>query len=355
VGLVLLTGTRKGLFVLRGDESRRSFDLEGPYLPGWSINHATVDSRDGTLYACTNNWVYGASVHRSSDGGETWARSEGLGLPEESGLKLAATWHLEPGHASQPGTLWLGGDPGALFRSDDGGVTWAVNEGVLTHPTRERWHPGAGGLCTHSITLDPDDPDRLWIGISAAGVFRTDDGGASWTAANTGTEACFLPEDTYPEVGQCVHKVLAHPAGGGVMWQQNHCGVYRSADGGDSWTRLEDNGLPSGFGFPIALDPNDADVAYVVPEHGPEHRVTCDGRLGVYRTTDRGESWELHAEGLPERAWASIKREGMAFDDGHVYLATQGGSVYALDRSGGTWLEAVRDLPEILSLEAGWL
>ena len=164
MGALLLVGTRKGLFLLRGDDERRSFEVEGPLLPGWSINHAIVDPRDGSLYACANSWVYGGTVQRSTDMGQTWERSEGLGLPEESGLKLASTWHLEPGHASEPSTLWLGGEPGVLFRSDDSGASWQVNEGVLGHETRDKWTPGAGGLITHSITLDPDDAQRSGSG-----------------------------------------------------------------------------------------------------------------------------------------------------------------------------------------------
>jgi photosystem II stability/assembly factor-like uncharacterized protein len=265
MGVLLLVGTRKGLFLVRGDDDRRSFQLEGPLLPGWSINHAIADPRDGSLYACANSWVYGGTVHRSTDMGKTWQRSEGLGLPEESGLKLASTWHLEPGHASEPGTLWLGGEPAVLFRSNDHGANWAVNDAVLEHETREKWNPGAGGLITHSITLDPENAQRLWIGISAAGVFRTEDRGSSWTPANSGTEACFFPDDKFPEVGQCVHKVLAHPGRPGRLWQQNHCGVYRSDDGGESWERLDGNGLPSEFGFGLALDPADPDTAFVIP------------------------------------------------------------------------------------------
>ena len=170
-------------------------------------------------------------MQRSTDMGKTWARSEGLGLPEESGLKLATTWHLEPGHPSEPGTLWLGGEPAVLFRSDDSGATWQVNDAVLGHETREQWTPGAGGLITHSITLDPDDPKRLWIGISAAGVFRSEDGGASWRPLNRAPRRA-SSRTTVPEVGQCVHKLLAHPGKRDRLWQQNHCGVYRSDDGG---------------------------------------------------------------------------------------------------------------------------
>ena len=349
MSVVLLAGTRKGLFVLRRDGDRGGWELDGPLLPGWEIFHAIVDPRDRSLYACANSWVYGGTVQRSEDLGETWVRSEGLGLPEESGLTLEKTWHLEPGHASEPGTLWLGGAPGALFRSDDRGETWSVVGGIVSHPTRDRWHPGAGGMCTHSIQVDPSDPARVYVGISAAGVFRTDDGGATWTPANAGTAADFLPEK-YPEVGQCVHKLLVHPASPDRLWQQNHCGVYRSDNRGESWERLDGNGLPSDFGFPIALDPADPDVAYVVPEEGAENRVTCNGRLGVYRTTDAGASWHLHGEGLPEPAWAAVLREAMAFDERSVYVGTQSGSLFAL--TDGRWSELARHLPPVLSVEA---
>jgi photosystem II stability/assembly factor-like uncharacterized protein len=352
--VVLLAGTKKALFVLRSDESRQRWTLEGPHLEGWSVYHAILDPRDSVLHACTNHEVYGATVHRSRDLGKTWERAEKLGLPEESELKLERTWHVEPGHVDEPGTLWLGAAPGVLFRSDDGGATWEVVEGLLTHPTRERWHPGAGGMCCHSIQLDPADVKRLHIGISAAGVFRTDDAGEHWTPANSGTAADFLP-DPYPELGQCVHKLL-RCADSPRLWQQNHCGVYRSDDGGDSWERLDGNGLPSGFGFALALHPRDPDTAFVVPIEGAENRVTSDGRLGVYRTSDGGESWATSMEGLPERAWTGVLREGMGsdtFDPLGLYLGTQSGSVFASADEGRTWNEIASQLPPVLSVEVG--
>jgi hypothetical protein len=350
MGVLILAGTRKGLFLLRGDEERRSFELDGPHLTGWDVYHAVADPRDGTFYACANHAVYGATVHRSNDQGRTWERSDQLGLPEDSGLTLERTWHLEPGRASEPDTLWLGGAPGVLFRSDDGGKTWEPNRGLLEHPTRDRWNPGAGGMCCHSIQLDPEDAQRMFVGISAAGVFRSEDGGASWTPANKGTAADFLP-DPYPELGQCVHKLLLHPASPERLWQQNHCGVYRSDDRGDSWERLDGNGLPSDFGFALALDPADPDCAFVVPEEGADNRVTSNGRLGVYRTRDAGSSWELAADGLPDPAWVAVLREGLAFDERGVYLGTQSGSVFAL--ADGGWVEAARQLPPVLSVEVG--
>jgi hypothetical protein len=352
VSVLILTGTRKGLFLLHGDEDRRSFELDGPHLTGWEVFHAAADPRDGALYAAANNWVYGSTVHRSTDHGQTWERLGAPGLPEDSELKVEKAWHIEPGHASEPGTLFLGGAPGVLFRSDDGGAVWDPVRGLLEHPTRERWEPGAGGMCCHSIQIDPRDAKRMYVGISAAGVFRTDDGGETWAPANKGTAADFLP-DPYPEVGQCVHKVLAHPAQPDRLWQQNHCGVYRSDDRGASWERLDGNGLPSGFGFALALDARDPDVAYVVPEEGAENRVTADGRLGVYRTGDGGATWRLWADGLPDPAWIAVLREGMAYDDGGIYLGTQSGSVFARPTGDGAWVEAASQLPPVLSVEAG--
>ena len=351
MGVLTLVGTRKGLFLLRSDNARRDWEVEGPLLPGWSVFHAVLDRRDGTIYAAANNVVYGGTVQRSTDLGKTWQRSEEIRLPEESGLELGEVWHVEPGHESRPGTLWLGAAPGALFRTDDGAETWSPVQGLVGHPTRERWQPGAGGMCCHSIQLDPGDADRLYVAISAAGTFRTDDGGETWTPLNAGVAADFMP-DPYPEVGQCVHKLLVHPARPERLWQQNHCGVYRSDDRGESWARLDGNGLPSSFGFPIALDPADPDVAYVIPEEGAENRVTSDGRLGVYKTTDAGGSWRLLEGGLPQRAWLTILREAMSFDDGGVYFGTQSGSLWATGDGGESWVEAARDLPPVLSVEA---
>jgi photosystem II stability/assembly factor-like uncharacterized protein len=308
------------------------------------------------ILACTNNWVYGASLHRSADDGASWERSEGLGLPEDSGLTLEKTWHVEPGHASQPDTLWLGAAPGALFRSDDSGASWQPVGGILEHPTRERWMPGAGGMCCHSISLDRNDPQRLYVGISAAGVFRTDDGGESWSPMNKDVAADFMPDDPYPEVGQCVHKLLVHPEQPERLWQQNHCGVYRSDDRGENWERLDGNGLPSDFGFALAIHPRDPDTAWVVPEEGAENRVTCDGKLGVYRTRDAGASWELRP--AYEEAWVAILRENGAsdtFDPVGVYVGTQSGSIFVSADEGESWVEAARHLPPVLSVEvAEW-
>jgi hypothetical protein len=313
------------------------------------VYHAISDPRDGTVYAAANHTVYGPTVQRSTDGGNRWTRSRQVGLPQESGLTLNATWHVEPGRPEEPETLYLGGDPGVLFRSDDGGETWEVNRGILEHPTRERWFPGAGGMCCHSIQLDPGELQRLYVGITAAGVFRSDDRGETWLPMNDNVRADFLA-DPYSEVGQCPHKLLMHPARPDRLWQQNHFGVYRSDDRGDSWVRVDENGLPSGFGFPLMLDPNDPDKAFVVPEKSPEYHYSPAGRLSVYRTSDGGETWEPMADGLPEQAWAAVLREASAYDADSLYFGTQSGSFFALT-DGDRWVEAVRHLPPILSVE----
>ena len=349
IGVLALVGTRKGLFVLKGGDDRREWRVGGPLLDGWGVYHATVDARDGTFYAAANHVVYGPTVQRSADGGKTWTRSKKVGLPAWSGLTVNAAWHIEPGRPQEPGTLYLGGDPGVLFRSDDAGETWEPNRGILEHPTRDRWFPGAGGLCCHSIQFDPSDPQRIYVGVTSAGAFRSDDGGRTWLPVNKNVMADFLPTP-YPEVGQCVHKLLLHPARPERLWQQNHCGVYRSDNGGDSWERLDQNGLPSSFGFPIMIDPKDPDTALVIPETSPEYHYTPNGQFAVYRTRDSGQTWEELSDGLPQPGWAAVLREASAFDADSVYFGTQSGSFFAL-ANGDAWVEGARHLPPILSVE----
>ncbi len=349
IGVLALVGTRKGLFLLRGDDDRRCWRLDGPLLDGWAVYHATVDARDGTIYAAANHIVYGPTVQRSADGGKTWQRSKKIGLPEWSGLTVNAAWHIEPGLPQQPGTLFLGADPGVLFRSDDCGETWEPNRGILEHPTRDRWFPGAGGLCCDSIQLDPRDPRRIYVCIASAGTLRTDDGGQTWLPVNKNVAADYLGSP-YGEIGQCVHKLLLHPARPERLWQQNHCGVYRSDDCGDSWERLDGNGLPSGFGFPIMIDPKDPDTAFVIPERSPEYHYSPDAQFAVYRTRDSGQTWEEMSDGLPRPAWAAVLREASASDADSLYFGTQSGSFFAL-ADGDTWVEAARHLPPILSVE----
>ena len=349
IGVLALVGTRKGLFRLEGDDTHREWRIEGPLLDGWGVYHAAVDPRSGVIYAAANHFTYGPTLQRSSDGGRTWTRSQRITLPEGSDLLVNALWHIQPGRTDEPERLYLGGDPAVLFRSDDGGETWEPNRGLLEQPTRGQWLPGAGGLTCHSIQLDPRDPDRMYVGLTGGGTFRTDDGGATWMPKNKGVEAHFLP-DPYPEVGQCVHKLLIHPTQPERLWQQNHCGVYRSDDAGESWERLDGNGLPSSFGYPIMLDASDPDTAYVIPERSMEYHYPPDGRLCVYRTRDRGETWEPLSDGLPEQAWTTVLREASAYDAESLYFGTQSGSVFALTQ-GDRWIEAARHLPPIFSVE----
>jgi photosystem II stability/assembly factor-like uncharacterized protein len=349
IGVLALVGTRKGLFLLQGDGDRRTWRVDGPLLDGWGVYHAAVDPRDGTFYAAVNHLVYSPTVQRSADGGKTWERSKKIGLPEWSGLTVNAVLHIEPGLPQQPGTLYLGADPGVLFRSDDAGETWHPNRGILEHPTRDRWFPGAGGLCCDSIQLDPRDPRRMYVCITSAGTLRSDDGGHTWLPFNKNVAAEYFP-DPYPEIGQCVHKLLLHPARPERLWQQNHFGVYRSDDGGASWERLDGNGLPTGFGFPIMIDPHDPDTAFVIPERSPEYHYSPNGRLAVYGTRDCGRTWKEMSDGLPRHAWAAVLREASASDADSLYFGTQSGSFFAL-ADGDTWVEAARHLPPVLSVE----
>ena len=349
LGVLALVGTRKGLFLLRGDEDRRGWRVDGPLLDGWGVYHARIDARDGTFYAATNHLVYSPTVQRSTDGGKTWQRSKRIGLPERSGLTVNAVWHIEPGLPRQPGTLYLGADPGVLFRSDDAGETWEPNRGILEHPTRDRWFPGAGGLCCDSIQLDPGDPQRLYVCITSAGTLRSDDGGQTWWPVNKNVAADYLPGG-YREIGQCVHKLLLHPARPERLWQQNHFGVYRSDNRGDSWERLDGNGLPASFGYPIMIDPKDPDQAFVIPERSPEYHYAPAGRLAVYRTRDSGRTWQEMSDGLPRQAWAAVLRQASAYDGDSLYFGTQSGSFFAL-ADGDMWVEAARHLPPILSVE----
>lgn len=347
-GVRVLAGTRKGLFQIFGDSSRTRWRVEGPTLAGWAIFHAMVDAH-GTLLAAANHLVYGPTIQRSHDNGSTWNRSPRLLVPVDPDLALRAVWHIETGGVLDPDTLYLGGDPALLFRSDDGGESWQLNEALASHATRGEWRPGAGGLCCHSIQVDPRDSLCMLVGISAAGTFRTDDGGLSWRPLNAGVEAGML-ETPYPDIGQCVHKLLAHPARPDRLWQANHCGVYRSDDLGETWDRVDGNGLPSEFNFTLMLDPLDPDVALVIPEESYEYHYTSNGRLGVYRTQDAGTSWHLFSGGLPEPAWDSVLREASAFDAESAYFGTLGGSLYALG-PGDRWVEAISHLPPILSVE----
>jgi photosystem II stability/assembly factor-like uncharacterized protein len=351
--VVLLIGTKRGLFVARSSESRSRWELSEPRLVGREVYHAFVDPRTGTAWAATDHAVWGAHVHRSTDEGETWETLEAAPHhADERGLR--AIWFLAPGPRSEPRTLYAGIEPAGLFVTRDDGASWQGVSSLNDHPTSTTWQPAGGGLALGSIQHDPSDARRLFCSLSAGGVYRSDDGGDSWTPCNRGVRAEFLPE-RYPETGQCVHRVLAHPARPGRLYQQNHCGVYRSDDGGDSWVEITE-GLPSEFGYALAVDPADADVAYVIPEESSHMRTTVGGMLRVFRTRDAGGRWEPLAAGLPqEHAYVSILRDAMCNDGLQpvgLYFGTSSGHLFASRDGGDSWELVAGYLPRILSVTA---
>ena len=350
----LLIGTRRGLFIARSDDMRRSWTLSAPLLSGREIYHAFVDPRDGrTIWAASSHAVWGAHVHRSRDRGETWELLEAAPhYSDERGLK--AIWFLAPGDAASPDRLYAGIEPAGLFVSDDAGTSWRGVDALNDHETNHAWQPAGGGLALHAIQHDPREPQRIYCALSAGGVYRSDDGGATWAPKNRGTRAAFLP-DQFPAAGQCVHKLIVHPARPDRLYQQSHCGVYRSDDRGDSWTEIT-HGLPSDFGYALATDPRDADVLYTIPEESSHMRATVDGRLRVYCTRDAGAAWQPLTNGLPqEHAYVSVLRDAMAndsLDPVGLYFGTSSGQVFASADAGASWTMIAGFLPKVLSVTA---
>jgi hypothetical protein len=350
----LLIGTKKGLFALEGQPGA-PFELSARAFAGDPVEYALRDPRSGRVLASVTSPFYGPKLWYTDDIGGAWEQAEGIALPEGGDTALERIWVIVPGGAD--GMTYAGGDPGVLFESRDGGASFSVNRGLWEHPSRYRWQPGAGGLCLHSIAPWPGEPDRLATGISAAGVWLTDDGGATWRSGNEGIVARYLPEDVpEEEVAFCVHRLQRAPARPERIFMQFHGGVYRSDDAGESWTDIAD-GLPSDFGFPLALDPADPDCAYVIPLVADVDRVTPDGRVRVYETRDAGASWTARGEGLPsEHAYLTILRE--AFDSvGHgqaleLYFGATSGAVFGSGDAGATWFEAATRLPPVLSVAA---
>lgn len=355
--VVVLVGTRKGGFVFRSDARRKAWSLEGPHFKGYTIHHFVFDSRDdgGTLYAATHTDWWGPDIQRSHNWGRTWQGTKGgVRYAEDSGLSVKCVWHIRPGRPSEPGVVYGGVDPAGLFRSADGGETWEEIRGLNRHPTRAKWSPGAGGLILHTILLDTFNPDRMFVAISAAGIFRTDDGGRTWQPRNAGTRADFLPEKL-PEVGQWVHKAVLAPSSPRLLYQQNHCGVYRSDSAGDTWVDIC-RGLPSRFGFPIAVHPHDPKTIWVIPMVSDQMRVCPNGCLAVYRSSTGGRAWQKQTRGLPTRnAHLLILREAMstdACDPPGVYFGTQTGQLFYSRDAGSQWHLLADFLPPILSIEA---
>jgi len=349
----LLIGTRKGAFVLEGDRRGSTWDVRGPLCEGWPIHDMILDPATGAILAAGGSPWYGASVWRSDDLGTSWTQSsEGLTYGDaESAPRLETVWNLSAAH----GVLYAGVEPAGLFRSEDGGATWRHVEGLTNHPTRPQWQPGNGGLCLHSIVPHPTDNERMWVGISAVGTFETRDGGSTWETRNAGVRADFVPGPP-PEFGQCVHKLVMAADGGEHLYQQNHCGVYRSTDGGRQWQEIT-AGLPSQFGFPMAAHPRDPQTVWTIPLNGDDRgRYVPDGSAAVWRTHDGGDSWVRAGDGLPQRdAYVGVLREAMAvdrLDPVGVYFGTSTGQLYGSTDEGRWWRLIADQLPSIWSVEA---
>ncbi len=297
----------------------------------------------------------GPGVAWTIDLGKNWHRpKEPPRFEKHAGLSVKRIWHIRPGRPHEDGTLYLGVEPGALFVSRDGGETFQANRALVAHPTRSQWEPGAGGLCLHSIVLDPKNPKRMHVAISAAGVFRSEDGGDSWRPMNKNVRADFLP-NKFPEVGQCAHKLVAHPERPDVLFQQNHCGTYRLDPGREEWTDICD-GLPSRFGFPIAVPPHKPETIYVVPEESDEARMSPNGEFAVYRSDNSGRNWRKLTEGLPTKhAYLVVLREALStdtFDPGGIYLGTNTGQIFYSRNDGTSWKLMADYLPPVLSVSA---
>jgi photosystem II stability/assembly factor-like uncharacterized protein len=362
----LLVGTRKGAFVLTADGKRQDWQVSGPHFGGWEIYHINGSPADpDRLYASQSSSWFGQVIQRSDDGGGSWQPvgndfaydgdvGEHLwydGTPRPWEFKRI--WHLEPSR-TDPDTVYAGAEDAAIYRSTDGGQKWHELTGLRTHKTGPQWQPGAGGMCLHTIILDPVDPNRIFVAISAAGVFRTDDGGVTWQPINRGLRSAQIPDED-AEVGHCVHRVAMHPSQPNTLFMQKHWDVMRSDDAGGSWREISGN-LPTDFGFPIAVHANEPETVYVVPITSDSEHYVPEGKLRVYRSRTGGDEWEPLTTGLPQaNCYVNVLRDAMAvdtLDDCGIYFGTSGGQVYGSADSGDTWAPIVRDLPAVLSVEA---
>jgi photosystem II stability/assembly factor-like uncharacterized protein len=358
---LLAIGTRKGLFLARSRDGRATWELEGPYFPMDAVYAAAIDSRRAKprLLAAATSGHWGPTVYRSDDLGSTWQETEGgaLRFPAETGAALEHVWQLLPAGTDQPDVVWAGTEPSALFRSDDGGETFALVEGLWNHPHRPTWTPGGGGLCLHTVVPHPADPARITVAMSTGGVYRTSDGGATWEPANRGVAAPFLP-DPEPEYGQCVHKIASHPQRPEQFFLQNHGGVYRSDDDARTWTSIGE-GLPATFGFPVIVHPHQPGVAYVFPLVADASRMPPEARARVFRTPDAGATWEALDDGLPaEHAYFAVLRDAMCADLGQpagIYFGTRNGEVYASSDEGDSWAAVATHLPDVYCVRAAVL
>jgi photosystem II stability/assembly factor-like uncharacterized protein len=361
----VLVGTRKGAFIITSDGKRNDWKIGGPFFAGWEIYHLKGSSADSNrLYASQSTGWHGQLIQRSDDGGATWtpvgnnfayASVPGThqwydGTPHPWEFKRV--WHLEPS-LSDPDTVYAGVEDAALFRSTDGGANWEELKGLREHGTGPHWQPGAGGMCLHTVILDATNPARIYIAISAAGAFRTDDDGLTWKPINKGLVSSMMPNPT-AEVGHCVHHVAMHPARPEVLFMQKHWDVMRSNDAGDTWSEVSGN-LPTDFGFAIDVHAHEPDTVYVVPIKSDSEHFPLDGKLRVYRSRTGGNEWEPLAKGLPQKdCYVNVLRDAMAvdkLDKCGVYFGTTGGQVYASPDAGESWQPIAEHLPAVLSVE----
>ncbi len=364
-GVRVLVGTRKGAFVLSSDGKRKDWTVDGPHFPGWEMYHLKGSPADpDRIYASQSTGWHGQVIQRSDDGGKSWNpvgnefAYDGVtgthqwydGTPHP--WEFARVWHLEPSH-TDPDVVLAGVEDAALFRSSDGGQSWQELSGLRGHGSGPHWQPGAGGMCLHTIIVDPRDAERMYVAISAAGAFRTTDGGKTWQPINRGLKSQGIP-DAEAEVGHCVHRIAMHPQRPEVLFMQKHWDVMRSDDGGDSWHEVSGN-LPTDFGFPIDVHAHEPDTIYVVPITSDMHHFPPEGKLRVYRSRTGGNEWEALTEGLPQKdCYVNVLRDAMSIDsldECGVYFGTTGGQVYASGDAGNTWNAIVRDLPAVLSVE----
>jgi len=381
----VLVGTRKGAFILTADGKRQNWDVSGPHFAGWEMYHLKGSPVDpNRIYASQTSGWFGQIIQRSDDGGKTWHQpgtppgqpAAPGGVPKADSNKFVydasaapltthqwydgtqhpwefkRVWHLEPS-LTEPNTVYAGVEDAALFRSTDGGESWHEIPGLRGHGTGPKWQPGAGGMCLHTVILDPSNPDRIYIAISAAGAFRTDDGGKSWKPINKGLYSKYIPDPT-AEVGHCVHHIAMNPSRPGVLFMQKHWDVMRSDNAGDQWTKISGN-LPTDFGFVIDIHAHEPETVYVLPIKSDSEHYVHEGKLRVYRSRSGGNEWEALTKGLPQaNCYVNVLRDAMAvdtLDDCGVYFGTTGGQVYASADAGDSWNPIVRDLPAVLSVE----
>jgi len=380
----VLVGTKKGAFILTADGKRQNWEVSGPHFAGWELYHLKGSPVDpNRIYASQTSGWFGQVIQRSDDGGKTWHQpGTPPGEPAAPGPPQAVSnkffydavaapltthqwydgtqhpwefkrvWHLEPS-LTDPNTVYAGVEDAALFRSTDGGENWHELPGLRGHGTGPKWQPGAGGMCLHTIILDPSNPDRIYIAISAAGAFRTDDGGKSWKPINKGLYSKYIPNPT-AEVGHCVHHVAMNPTRPGVLFMQKHWDVMRSDNAGDQWTKISGN-LPTDFGFVIDIHSHEPETIYVIPIKSDGEHFVHEGKLRVYRSRTGGNEWEALTKGLPqENCYVNVLRDAMAvdtLDKCGIYFGTSGGQVYCSADAGDSWNPIVRDLPAVLSVE----